>query len=211
MASVKDDLLDFLCRVPGLADPDSRGMLLSNIPRDLASTVDRHAARMQDLHAIIRHAEQGARLENGTQALEVVLENVRRLVAGLTLEQELDALKLRLRKLLQASLHENLQVAADHSQPRDNRNKAAQQVADKIDPKVPVEFLRQLATSYYQSDDDPTPRFWIAIALGNTGRPEAEEVLKELFSWEQDPYPKVGIQQALQILLSPMQQRKDIQ
>jgi hypothetical protein len=191
-----EDFLHFLRSIPALNDPLSRGMLLRKVPHDLALTLPRHSACMQDLYTIIGFAEQWRRMSSGVQALEAVLECSRLFVKDCALEQQLDALKRRFRRLLETSLQEHLQVAADPSRSQDERSAAVQHVADNIDAEIPLDFLRHLETAYYITED-PTLRYWLAIAPGYTGRPKAKEVLERLSSWEQHPYPKEGIQQAL--------------
>jgi hypothetical protein len=199
--SFRQELLAFLGRVFEHRDSATRELLLSNFPRDLVAEVPRHSACWQDLNAIVHHAEQWGRLANGTQALEVVLENTRRFVQGATAEQELEALKAHFRQLLEACLKDQLQVAGDQARPRDTRHEAAQCVADTIDRQCPLDFLSRLESAYAGSADDPTPCYWIALALGYTGRPEARDVLERLLALEeQHPYAKEGIQQALKML-----------
>jgi hypothetical protein len=82
--------------------------------------------------------------------------------------------------------------------PQDAQD-AARRIALKADRTAIAEFVPLLTQRYLEVEDDPTVRYWIALALGKAGTAEAAEALKQLPP-EDHPYALEGIRQALEMV-----------
>lgn len=90
-------------------------------------------------------------------------------------------------------------AALDPCRPPWLTRATAQLIAQQIDASVTAEFVCELA-KFYNRDTDETARYWIALALGKSGSPQAAEFLRAFLLWEDHPYPRDGIDQGLQML-----------
>jgi hypothetical protein len=95
------------------------------------------------------------------------------------------------------ALYRKIMSLAPENGPQDTRA-AAQAIATKFSPVVVGEFL-DLLDSRYRPETDVETRFWIAMALGQSGRPEAAQKLKA-FVWDDHPRCRDGIRQALEMI-----------
>jgi HEAT repeat protein len=202
-----DDVRAFLLEVFGNSDVTARGTLLTNFPPDLASQVCQHPAALVALQEVVNRVLEWGRLENGNHAVEVLLENVRDRVRGLALEAALDALRGRFRELLRQQQEDNLRIAVESPSPEERRA-AAIAVADTVDHAIHPPLFSQLAQAFRSSSDDLV-RFWLAIALGHTGRPEATEILTAAADRNDHSLVWQGICDALEAIRSS-QRRKDV-
>ena len=82
--------------------------------------------------------------------------------------------------------------------PVDVTREAAENVATSKERAVVAEYAHELAQRY-RLLTDPATCFWIALALGNAGTPDAEELLRGLPP-KGHPLPSEGIQQALETI-----------
>jgi hypothetical protein len=74
----------------------------------------------------------------------------------------------------------------------------AKYLADKVEPALLGDYLDALVDAY-QPTTDVTTRYWIALAVGQTGTPQARRALDD-FGWENEALPKEGIRQARELL-----------
>jgi hypothetical protein len=82
--------------------------------------------------------------------------------------------------------------------PPDITLRAARNVYQASDRAVIAEYADKLAKRYRQVSD-PSTRFWIALALGRAGTPEAATLLRALPT-DGHPYPFRGIREALEMV-----------
>jgi hypothetical protein len=194
-----DQVRDFLLRVLGNADPHSRGALLRDFPSGLAGEVIRHPAPLDDIQAMADQARRWGRLDDGRQAVEVLLESVRRRVQGGELEGDLDRLVGGFREELRGLLRAHLGIVTDPSRAAAARRDAAIWVSDHIDPRVGPDVFADLDRAFSSSAGDPAVRYWLAIALRSTRRPEAAQALRGAGA-EEHPLATQGIDDALEAL-----------
>jgi hypothetical protein len=102
---------------------------------------------------------------------------------------------------VRASLYRNITVLRPDTPPEAMyaMHRAAQAIADETDHVVLSEFVQELAARY-RHIQDPTTHFWIALAIGKAGTPEAKAVLPHLFSIDDHPYAQYGLCQALDMV-----------
>jgi len=90
-------------------------------------------------------------------------------------------------------LHHTITMLDPCHDPEETR-KTAQRLVSEFDATLIAEYVTRIA-SYYRPETDVAARFWLAIALGKAGTPEAKKTL-DSFSWEDHPYPREGIKEA---------------
>lgn len=82
--------------------------------------------------------------------------------------------------------------------PPDVSRNAARQLYTR-DSSTLAEFISELETAYLQNQDDAT-RYWIALAIGHTRASGAGYSLAQLRARETAPYPREGLNRALDAL-----------
>ncbi len=95
------------------------------------------------------------------------------------------------------SFHRRVRKLSAENSP-DTTQKAAQEIYDEEDRTLIAEYSRELAKRY-ELVRDSTTRYWMALALGKAGTPEAAALLRILPS-EDHPLPIEGIRQALEMI-----------
>lgn len=82
----------------------------------------------------------------------------------------------------------------------DNAAAAAKALFDNYDSALIAESVEHIA-SLYEPRSDPRTRFWLALVIGKAGTRGARKRL-EGFCWEDHPYPREGVRQAIEMLSS---------
>jgi len=84
-------------------------------------------------------------------------------------------------------LHHTITLLDPCHDPEKTR-KTAQQLVEEFDATLLAEHVTRIA-NYYRPETDVAARFWLALAVGKAGTPEAKRGL-DGFSWEHHPYPR---------------------
>jgi hypothetical protein len=93
--SIGEDRLDgVLASIPALNSVDARTQLLRGLPPNASAAIRRPPAPGPDLYNIVAAAHGMGELANGEMAINVVIGNARRLVAGTALAAALDKFKV---------------------------------------------------------------------------------------------------------------------
>jgi hypothetical protein len=114
---------------------------------------------------------------------------------GQAFAQEIKNLALAIRA--HVSLHQEILLLSGNNPP-DITLQAARNIYEAPDRAVVAEYAGELAKQYRQVID-PSTRFWIALALGRAGTPEAATFLRALPT-DDHPYPVQGIRKALEMV-----------
>jgi hypothetical protein len=84
-----NSLVGILASIPSLGDRDTRTFLLKGLPAGPVSAIRRSPAPGTDLANIVEACEGFGELSNGQMAVNVIIQNAKRLVRGTTLETKL--------------------------------------------------------------------------------------------------------------------------
>ncbi|QIR36781.1 hypothetical protein HCG51_08510 [Tolypothrix sp. PCC 7910] len=93
MADLFDDkLINFLNNIPAMMQAVNRDALLLNLPHQNVSSVYRHSSPLEDVTSIVKAANEWGEILPGQFALNIVMNNARIFVKGLSSETELNEL-----------------------------------------------------------------------------------------------------------------------
>lgn len=90
----ENSLEDVLASIPVLSNQITRDQLLRRLPPAPCGAISRSTATSTDLANIVRSAEGFGKLSNGKMAINIIIDNAKRLVRGTTLERKLESFRI---------------------------------------------------------------------------------------------------------------------